>query len=238
VMCLGEQPPAEMVLDTINGTLVAVVVMDGIIAIPGLRNNILDPDSDSHLNRVRFDNWKIDHTETTESELPISDNQEEQIMIQTPELIPYFNPKIAMSLDPRYSHTIGLALIRGVDTNRRRFHLLSPISSTFLENIKLSRKLIVLVSGKLDTPGWAYTEHFYKRAVVEKGGKTQSTKLFYNDAEGSRDARSDADLDSQSELGADFECAPWTERVQGGQGRGAGARVWRVRRDLGKSASD
>jgi polynucleotide 5'-hydroxyl-kinase GRC3/NOL9 len=238
VMCLGEQPPAEMIIDTINGTLVAVVVMDDITAILGLRKNILNPGSDSHPDRVRFDDWKINHTEATESELPILDNQEEQVIIRTPELIPYFNPKIAISLDPRYSHAIGLALIRGVDVKRRRFHLLSPISSCIIENITSCGKLIVLVSGKLDTPGWAYTEHLYKRAVVEKGGKIQTTKLSNDDEEDSRDARDSTDLDSQGELGANFECAPWIERMQGDQGRGAGARVWRVRRDLGKSVSD
>jgi len=32
-----------------------------------------------------------------------------------------------------------------------------------------------------------------------------------------------------------FRAAPWIERVYGDQGRGVGSRVWKVRRDLGKS---
>ena len=31
---------------------------------------------------------------------------------------------------------------------------------------------------------------------------------------------------------------PWVEKLEGSEGRGVGARVWRVRRDLGRSEGD
>jgi polynucleotide 5'-hydroxyl-kinase GRC3/NOL9 len=238
VMCQGEQPPADVVIDTINGTLVAVVVIEDMAAIPSLANNAMDPKIDGHSDELRSDGWKIDHVEKTESDLTKRDSLEEPLIIQTPELVPYFNPKNAISLDPRYSHTIGLALVRGVDIKRHSFHLLTPISSSVFENVRSLGGLIVLVSGKLDTPGWAFTEQLHKRAMIEKRGKNQTAWLSDDDAEDSGDAKGNAELDGQSGLGADFERAPWIERVQGDQGRGAGAKVWRVRRDLGKNTSD
>lgn len=69
----------------------------------------------------------------------------------------------------------------------------------------------MLVSGKFDTPGWAYTEGLIRQ----------------NAGNASDDDESDA-FDKFPEI-------PWVETLKGSQGRGGGARVWRVRRDLGKS---
>ena len=36
-------------------------------------------------------------------------------------------------------------------------------------------------------------------------------------------------------VAADSGNVPWVETLQGSQGRGVGSRVWRVRRDLGRT---
>lgn len=81
------------------------------------------------------------------------------------------------------------------------------------------------MSGKLDTPGWAYTEELNLREEVLKGrGKEDDSE------EGGNDEGEEAE-----EGGDAFENVPWVEKLKGSQGRGVGARVWRVRRDLGKA---
>jgi polynucleotide 5'-hydroxyl-kinase GRC3/NOL9 len=235
LMCQGEQPLAEMIIDRINGTLVAVVVIDDMAFIPGLTGNFVDPDSDDHSQGFRFSDWKTSHKWTSESEFVIDDKIEKKIIIRTPELIPYFNPKLPISIDPRHSHTIGLALIRGVDVKRRRFHLLTPIPLSSLENVTSLGKRIILVSGNLDTPGWAYTEQLCQRTGIRKGREYQAARLSDQDAEDGGDTTTSQ---TQGSIEADLECAPWVDKVRGDQSRGVGAKAWRVRRDLGKNSSD
>jgi len=197
ITCYGEQPPAEFLADTISGSLVSIVAIDDDAATPGLS--------------------EID-VQATEQSLTISPNlnpfdssqqrRQNPLLIHTPtEKLPYFNPLNSITLDPAHSHTIGLALVRGIDTPRRRLQVLTPIPSSLIEEVHESGKKIVLVSGKLDTPGWAYTESLVLEKERRKSGE---------------------------EAVVGFGDTPWVERLDGSQGRGVGARVWRVRRNLGK----
>lgn len=205
IICYGEQPPASLLADAINGSLVSIVVIEDDAAIPGWNEEpdehnftSLATDSDLHL----FD----------ESPQPL----QKPVLVRTPtEDLPYFNPLNSITLDPKHSHAIGLALVRGIDVERRRLQIICPIEPSVIEEINEQGKKIVLVSGKLDTPGWAYTEELYRKGALEKEG---------------RKAGEDVDV----EMSEGFEDAPWIEKRDGSQGRGIGARVWRVRRDLGK----
>ena len=80
-----------------------------------------------------------------------------------------------------------------------------------INDINDQGRRIVLVSGKFDTPGWAYTEGLIRH-----------------------NARDD-DNEENNDEAVSFPDIPWVEKLKGSQGRGGGARVWRVRRDLGKS---
>lgn len=79
-----------------------------------------------------------------------------ELVQQTPSQIPYIRP--AAPLDPQYSRCLGLALVRGVDTESRFLALSTPLSAE-----QFNGKSIVLVSGKFDPPTWAYTEDHYYR---------------------------------------------------------------------------
>ncbi|KAF3763660.1 hypothetical protein M406DRAFT_48555 [Cryphonectria parasitica EP155] len=118
--------------------------------------------------------------------------------------LPYIRAN-ATPLDPRYARCHGLALVRGVDTARGLLALSTPLSPDLL-----SGRTIVLVSGKFDSPTWAYTEDHYSRA----SGK--------------------------GAVGAEVEAGstgiPWAEVLRGNQKRAAGSKVWRVRRDLGRNS--
>ena len=43
------------------------------------------------------------------------------------------------------------------------------------------------------------------------------------------------DVNEPRILSDGFQNAPWVEKLEGSRGRGVGARVWRVRRDLGRN---
>jgi polynucleotide 5'-hydroxyl-kinase GRC3/NOL9 len=237
VMCLGEQPSIKMVRDTIDGSIVALVVIEDMAA-------ILSPKGGGEMKRDNEDqsgedtsmNMDNNGEEVVKSYFTEQSYRrpENHLILLTPEGIPYLNPASAMSLDPTYSHSIGLALVRGIDVRRQRLQLLTPISHNTINVIRDSGKAIILVSGKLDTPGWAYLEALYKKdADMKEDSKRWESQ---EETQESRDEEGeDAMTDGQQDHGNDFEKAPWIEILQGDKGRDVAARVWRVRRDLGKT---
>lgn len=246
VMCYGEQPPADLLAETINGSLVTVVVIDDMAAIPGFASDDTTEDIDATAD---------DATAAFNAELRATDilpiaHLERPSIVHTPlEQIPYFNPSNAMTLDPQYSHSIGLALVRGIDIARRRIQLLTPIASKVIEEINEAGKAIVLVSGKLDTPGWAYMEDLNLRTAEEKEARKGNRMVMSEEEEDDEDGNDDRNVDMnedtmddaevdeagrQENNGHTYKAAPWVEKLQGSQGRGVGSRVWRVRRDLGR----
>jgi polynucleotide 5'-hydroxyl-kinase GRC3/NOL9 len=235
IMCYGEQPPPSLLLESINGSLLAVVVLDDMAAIPGWereeRDNI---EKDTYNDQP----YPMDMGDT---ELRVLDDGslhpqhlEIPLIVRTPnEDLPYFNPANAISLDPKHSHCIGLALVRGIDISRRRLQIITPISPDVIGGLNETGKSIVLVSGKFDTPGWAYTEALMQKQSLEK----TALKLREDDMDVEEGNESDEDSTEQERrsLGEGFQNAPWVERQEGSQGRAVGSRVWRVRRDLGRS---
>jgi polynucleotide 5'-hydroxyl-kinase GRC3/NOL9 len=241
VMCYGEQPPPDLLLDSINGALVGIVIIEDAAAIPGWQadeENAMDEDKTSPSDQP----CPMD-TEDTElrafgDQYVQSQHLEKPLIVRTPkEELPYFNPANSISLDPKHSQCIGLALIRGIDINRRRLQVITPISPKIFEQINEGGKSIVLVSGKYDTPGWAYTEELMQKQSLEKAAKHQTDDgldLGEEDDEDEEGGDVEDRLKGRS-LGEGFHNAPWIEQQEGSQGRAVGSRVWRVRRDLGKS---
>jgi polynucleotide 5'-hydroxyl-kinase GRC3/NOL9 len=112
--------------------------------------------------------------------------------------------------------------------------VLTPVSADVLEEISQEGKKIVLVSGKLDTPGWAYTEELVKRNWMEKEKRRKESNGGNKDGGSGEDEEDSDDNVEEKITESDLRNVPWVEKLQGSQGRGIGARVWRVRRDLGK----
>ncbi|KAK4131405.1 hypothetical protein BT67DRAFT_458017 [Trichocladium antarcticum] len=121
-------------------------------------------------------------------------------------LIP--NPQ-GRTLDPRHSRLLGLVLVRGVDAARHELQLLTPLSRDTVS--ALDGDELVLVAGRFDTPSWAYAEDLCRR----RGGGAGE--------EGVEDGE-----EGEAEV-------PWVEMLHGSQKRAVGSKVWRVRRDLGRS---
>lgn len=75
-------------------------------------------------------------------------------------------------LNPRLSSCVGLALIVGIDANRKTFEMVTPLSESQIEAL-MSKKL-ALIRGGFDSPDWAYLEDTHgvtdrPRFTFEKG---------------------------------------------------------------------
>lgn len=247
IMCLGEQPPPELLKDTIDGSILAVVIIDDRAAIPGWQDksqsdNIIEENPIEEVLPARHSSDTAQTSlETFAFDSAHRARRERPVIVTTPERLPYFNPANAVNIDPRHSRTVGLALVRGIDLKRHRLQILTSISVHILQEAKQAGKDIVLVSGKLDTPGWAYIEDLSRQAAMEKRARKQKAPPVRQKVV---DDGADEDEDMGFELAGDgatlegFDEAPWVEALQGDQGRGIGAKVWRVRRDLGRVGGD
>jgi polynucleotide 5'-hydroxyl-kinase GRC3/NOL9 len=107
-------------------------VLDGsVVAIVVIDDSLVDPDS-------------IQHT--------------------TAETLPYLPPKdntgYTPPLNPRRSHCVGLALVRGIDVETHALQLVTPLRESAIAE-EVMDKQIILVRGGFDSPEWAYLEDLY-----------------------------------------------------------------------------
>lgn len=153
VMCYGYQPGPELLADSINGTLVAIVEIED--------------------RRAFWSTTQANKRPEEESEEPHFEEPGDlkSFIRQTPEQIPYI--RCGTTLSPLFSRCIGLALVRGIDIHQALFALVSPVSLG-----ELAGKEIVLISGKFDVPTWAYTEDHYIRASKRDNGQVDNIRLL------------------------------------------------------------
>ncbi|KAM4064579.1 mRNA cleavage and polyadenylation factor CLP1 p-loop domain-containing protein [Hirsutella rhossiliensis] len=149
---------------------------------------------------------------------------------RTPEGIPFIPNPDDLTLDPRHSRTIGLALVRGIDTANKSLQILTPTPPEKISEARARGSSIVLVHGKFDTPFWSYTEHLYEQSGQgdEPEGEVEVTD---EDTD-----KSSVDEPAHALDGGDDTAMPWVEVLRGNQKRPVGSKVWRVRRDLGRNA--
>lgn len=133
----------------------------------------------------------------------------------SPEGLPCIANPDSIGLDPEHSHTLGVALVRGIDFSSKTLLLLTPVAIDEAVDKLMGGEEgfgIVLVSGKLDQPTWSYTEELYRQQATSVEAKQQ-------------------DMASLPYLER-----PWIEVLRGNEKRDVGSQVWRVRRDLGRSS--
>jgi polynucleotide 5'-hydroxyl-kinase GRC3/NOL9 len=154
-------------------------------------------------------------------------------ILQTPEGIPLIRNPDDSTLDPQYSQTVGLVLVRGIDVARQSLQLITPIPLQKMQDIRKLGRHIVLVHGKFDAPNWAYTEDLYQRSGEEEVG-TRTLEVEHRDT-----SEDDSDMEPENVGDAsDMTAVPWVEILKGHDKRPVGSKVWRVRRDLGRTAGD
>lgn len=205
------QSPAELFADTINGMILAAVDIEDRRAFRDLVDaSITSDDGSSTFSQIGGE--------------------------YSPEGLPMIPNPNDIALDPRYSRTIGLVLIRGIDVARKRLQVITPIALQNIDELKSQGHQLVLVHGKFDAPTWAYTEDMYARA-----GKQQQQGPPLKDVEVTDENTSEDDSEVEPETASgvgDVATVPWVEVLKGNQKRPVGSRVWRVRRDLGRNTGD
>ncbi|WKT39434.1 Polyribonucleotide 5'-hydroxyl-kinase Clp1, P-loop domain [Fusarium oxysporum f. sp. vasinfectum] len=208
------QCPPELLADTVNGLVLAAVEIEDVKAFSGFTQDQVSVDTSSKLT-------KLDTA---------SKDEALQIVSTSLEGIPFIPNYNDAALDPRYSRTIGLVLLRGIDTKSHTLQLTTPIPAEEFKHIKSQGRDIVLLHGKFDTPSWAYTEDLYERAGADEGNDT-ILEVTDEDTDDDRSEAEPEDVDRVSDLTE----VPWVEVLKGSQRRPVGSRVWRVRRDLGRN---
>ncbi|CAM1504231.1 Fc.00g018220.m01.CDS01 [Cosmosporella sp. VM-42] len=208
ILSYDYQSPPELLAETINGMVLAAVEIE-------------DPNAFRNLAADSMDHDAVDR----QGAIPT--------VLRTPEGLAYIPNHTDSTLDPRHSHTIGLVLIRGIDTKSQTLQILTPISLDRIKDIKSRGRDIVLVHGKFDAPNWAYTEDLYQRADNDEGN---DGGIEITDEDTSEDD-SDAEPEAVEKV-SDIAAVPWIEILKRNEKRPVGSRVWRVRRDLGRNASD
>lgn len=205
ILSYDYQAPPDLIADAINGMVLAVVVIEDELA----------------LDKIRCASKGDEETQST--------GVDASYMSYSQEGLPIFLNARDGVLDPRYSRTIGLVLIRGIDTTSKMLQVITPIPMADIEAARGQGHRIILVHGKFDTPTWAYMEDVYERS------NPLATALPDDDdvTSGEEDVQVD-DVDAE----ANADGMPWVEVLRGNQKRPVGSSAWRVRRDLGRSTGD
>lgn len=209
ILSYDYQAPPHLIGDAINGMILAVVEIEDEQALDKIRGAMGD-------------------SVETRSTGP----GDASYMSFSQEGLPVFLNARAGTLDPQYSRTIGLLLVRGIDTASKMLQVITPMPIADIEGVRGRGHRIVLVHGKFDTPTWAYMEDVYEQSnplatVLPDDG---------NDTSGEEDVQVD-DVDADAEANT-TDGVPWVEVLRGNQKRPVGSSAWRVRRDLGRNAGD
>lgn len=224
LLCYDYQPPPNLLVEAINGMVVGLVVIENAAA---WRDLLTDMSVDT--------NSKMElHGKTSNSD-PIS--HEAAAFPQTPEGITFIPNPSGRTLDPRHSRMVGLGLIRGVDVGRGDLHILTPLPDSTIAMFAKDWKNLVLVAGKFDTPSWAYTEDLYMRSSSGSGTDNASQGAVEVIDEDTDDDSSQGGYEEDVGSSREYTKSPWVELLHGNQKRTVGSRVWRVRRDLGRSGN-
>ncbi|KAH7324995.1 hypothetical protein B0I35DRAFT_425389 [Stachybotrys elegans] len=212
ILSYDYQAPPQLLAECINGMVLAAVEVGRPEALRGLLRPASAPASETR------ETW---------------DEEIKSIIMRTPEGIPYIPNPNDVALDPRYSRCLGLVLVRAVDQKNKMLQVITPISHQQIQDVRRQGRHMVLVHGKFDAPTWAYTEDLYERTEQEDGTE-KGIELVDEDT-------SEDDSDDQPELAQstqEWTSTPWVEALRGNQKRPVGSKVWRVRRDLGRSQGE
>ncbi|KAI0454682.1 hypothetical protein F5B21DRAFT_231046 [Xylaria acuta] len=234
VLCYDFQTQLDLVADAINGSVLAAIEVESSKAFRDMENHQILSNSvgDEVAPGSPTD---LDMGEPSQLKPPPLSLVKQRITTLTAEGIPFIDTTHGLTLDPRYSRSLGLVLVRGIDVKNGDLHLLCPITTSQVEDVTARGRQIVLVSGRFDPPSWAYTEDLYFQSKGEGGDGNESVHPD-SQTEGTDDAKDDRG-DNTATSCSSAGSVPWIEVLTRNQRRGAGSKVWRVRRDLGRASN-
>ncbi|KAI2779949.1 hypothetical protein F4815DRAFT_164201 [Daldinia loculata] len=227
IMCYDYQTPMDLLADAVNGTILAVVGVENVQAFRRPDEHAMLP-SDTTSNTMDID--RVDEGPRKSMSSSFS-TLARDVIVMTPEGIPFIDTMNGITLNPKFSYSLGLALVRGIDVKNGVLQLLTPLRLGKIDEITSRGGEIVLISGKFDTPSWAYTEELYYRAHEEADDGADADEII----DTGDDTRDISEAENDDLAGpTDTTPVPWVEVLHGNQKRGIGSKVWRVRRDLGR----
>ncbi|EFE41987.1 RNA processing protein Grc3, putative [Trichophyton verrucosum HKI 0517] len=194
VMIAGFPYDKEHILDLLDAAIVAVVAIEHADAIKPVPDDVEPIDM---LFRAEEDSRSEDAAEeedegdTEEATSPaavaaaaatkrqaIAERLQPHLH-RTKEGIPYLfsGNGTCAHLNPQHSHSLGLALVRGIDTSSQALELIMPIRSAAVRDALERGHQIVLVRGHLDNPDWALTEEYFAAKWAHKHLSAQLQKM-------------------------------------------------------------
>ncbi|KAL8341552.1 hypothetical protein RB601_005517 [Gaeumannomyces tritici] len=218
ILCYDYQPSLDMLGPLIDGMILTVVEVEDRAAFRGLMQapqgrDAMDIDDGSPAGQSSSEDGPTPIEITTEG-LPLIPNHK------------------GVTLDPQFCRAVGLALVRGIDSQSHTLQLLTPVPQERISEMESAGSKLVLVWGKLDAaPTWSYVEDQHRQDFESR------TKQGEHGVDGEGNGRgSSATGDGKTSLSAADSALPWVEALQGNQKRAAGSKPLRVRRDLGRGA--
>ncbi|PLB45756.1 polynucleotide 5'-hydroxyl-kinase grc3 [Aspergillus steynii IBT 23096] len=213
IMVMGSQIDPDLLHDVLDGALVGVVAVESPRAILGETdreqptNGAPDAEDEEMENAshagsdVNMDDDEAepttpkpqDHPSTTTTPSSIDAN----ITRTRNEDLPYLfvGAGSCTPLDPRASHSLGLALVRSVDVPSRRLELVTPIAGSKIRQALEHGSGIVLVRGQLDNPNWAVSEEYHGARAAEKRHRESIDKARKIQSQGGEEKAAGGGLD-------------------------------------------
>ena len=221
IMIADENSQASQLRGLLDGSLVGVVVLDDGSALDS------DPEAEyTHMNirgharadrEVQCQNGSLNGISSKDQDL---EEPFESQLQPTKEGLPYIPGPLPV---PSKSHCIGLGYVRKIDTSTQVMDIVTPISKSYIGHLKDQKIRVILILGRLDTPGWAYAEeaiesHFWWRRRMRAGnwGAQATSQEFTGEKKRITDL---------------VERSPWLKERSKKEKR-PGEGPWKVRRNL------
>lgn len=240
IMVMGSQISPDLLHDVLDGAVVGVVAVESPNPIIGQTDTDLSAGLQPE-NEIPEDgtevNGEVPEVNMVDSSSP---SLESNIVRTAGEDLPYLfagsgscNP-----LDPKTSHSLGLALVRSINIPSRKLELVTPIPTSKILGAAQNGHGIILVRGQLDNPNWAISEEYHSAKEAEK-----RHQQAISDAKKKGDAadESGASLDEQMKLSAVLRdrtrrasTVPWMKVVDESQKQQQAANreksLWKLRK--------
>lgn len=163
IMTPGFHYEPDVLRGLLDGAVVGVVALESLDAVAERTG----PTDDIDEQAVTSDSPKADSDvsmDEPDTPTPIHPN-----IVRTREQLPYLfiGGGTCAPPDPRLSHSLGLAIVRSINTDAQTLELLTPIAAAVIRSALDHGQRIVLVRGQFDTPNWAISEEYFAARAAQ-----------------------------------------------------------------------
>lgn len=165
IMVLGNRHDPAVLKDIIDGSVVSIVAIEDPSAIDS-------PLEHGEEEKITEEDDSVDMQDAKDQQGPqrLKETLDKHIVRCPHTSLPYLfcGAGSCTPLNPKASRSLGLALVRAINTRTHHLELTTPIPSARVrEALELGHSL-VLVRGMLDSPDWAISEEFHAARNAEQ----------------------------------------------------------------------